>query len=98
MKLLHKRGQSMGEYAILFAIVLGAVVAMQNYIKTRISAKIQAATGLYTAAGSASGLNALTLTMNVTTDSKSTTSAGMTNVRAGTLRSDSNATSTSVSN
>lgn len=41
MKLLDKRGQNTGEYAILFAVVLGSIVAMQSYVKGRIAGKIQ---------------------------------------------------------
>ena len=36
-----QRGQSIGEYAILFAIVLGAVVAMQRYVSNRLAGAIQ---------------------------------------------------------
>ena len=41
MKLLTRQGQSTGEYAILFAIVLGGVVAMQSFVRSRISGAIQ---------------------------------------------------------
>jgi len=41
MKMLSKRGQSTGEYAILFAIVLGAVFAVQNYIRNRVAGSIK---------------------------------------------------------
>lgn len=56
MKLLSKRGQSTGEYAILFAIVLGAVLAMQNFVRNRIAGGIEAQTNAYVAAvGAGSG-------------------------------------------
>ncbi len=37
-----KHGQSMAEYAILFAMVIGAAVAMQQYIKSRLQAGTRA--------------------------------------------------------
>jgi len=40
----------MGEYAVLFAIVLGAVVGLQGVIRGMIRAKIGAAAALYNAA------------------------------------------------
>jgi len=52
MRLLKQRGQSMGEYAVLFAIVLGAVVGLQGYIRTRLRAKIAGATDAYSKMGS----------------------------------------------
>ncbi|MCH6550932.1 MAG: hypothetical protein IH804_02825 [Planctomycetes bacterium] len=47
MKLLQKRGQSIGEYAILLGIVLGAVFAVQNYIRNRIAGGVQATATYY---------------------------------------------------
>ena len=47
MTLLRRRGQSTGEYAILFAIVLGAVFAVQNYLRNRIAGTIKAETDDY---------------------------------------------------
>ena len=41
MRRVSTRGQSIGEYAILFAIVLGAIVAMQAFVRDRIAGKIQ---------------------------------------------------------
>jgi len=40
MKLLSRRAQSTGEYAILVTIVLGAVIAVQNAVRNRIAQKI----------------------------------------------------------
>jgi len=51
MRLLKQRGQSMGEYAVLFAIVLGAVVGLQGYIRTRLRAKIVGVTDGYAKMG-----------------------------------------------
>lgn len=53
MRLIRTRkGQSMAEYAVLFAIVIGAAVAMQQYVKGRLQATVRAkADGYMTAAG-----------------------------------------------
>ena len=56
MKLLNRRAQSTGEYAILFAIVLGAVIAMQNYVRNRIAGGLQAQADAYETAVSGTGL------------------------------------------
>ena len=43
MRCFHtKKGQSMAEYAILFAIVIGAAIAMQQYVKSRLQGGIRA--------------------------------------------------------
>jgi hypothetical protein len=42
-----RRGQSTAEYAVLFAIVLGAAIAMQQYIRLRLQASTQAGTQAY---------------------------------------------------
>lgn len=42
-----RRGQSTAEYAVLFAIVLGAAIAMQQYIRLRLQASTQAGTQDY---------------------------------------------------
>lgn len=48
MRLLRARnGQSMAEYAILFAIVIGAAIAMQQYIKSRLQGATQGAADNY---------------------------------------------------
>ena len=42
MRLIRARnGQSTAEYAILFAIVIGAAIAMQQYVKTRLQGAMQ---------------------------------------------------------
>lgn len=40
-RLLGTRGQSMAEYAVLFAIVIGAAVAVQQYVKTRLQGAVR---------------------------------------------------------
>ncbi len=42
-----QRGQSMGEYAILFAIVIGAAIAMQQYVKSRLQGGVKLGADLY---------------------------------------------------
>ncbi len=83
MKLLNSRGQSTGEYAILFAIVLGAVIAMQNYVKNRIAAGIRGQADTYAAAagGVAAGIT-------TTGNSDSNADATMTNAQQGRLNTD----------
>lgn len=43
----NRTGQSMGEYAILFAIVLGAAIAMQQFVKARLQGAIASAGAEY---------------------------------------------------
>ena len=83
MTLLTRRGQSTGEYAILFAIVLGGVIAMQNYVRDRISYNIK------TKADSAFGSTTPTGVPARNSDSVSKSSAKMDTANKGTLRADS---------
>ena len=50
------KGQSMAEYAILFAIVIGAAIAMQQYVKSRLQGTMRGASDNY--------INAIALTAN----------------------------------
>ncbi len=51
MRMLRSaRGQSTAEYAVLFAIVIGAAVAMQQYVKTRLQASVKKYTDEYATA------------------------------------------------
>lgn len=85
MKLIMKRGQSIGEYAILFAIVLGAVIAMQSYIRNRIANRLKTA---------ADGYDAGTTSVATTSDSTSTTRASMSRADTGTVGGTTSGTST----
>ena len=40
-RLYTRKGQSTGEYALIFAIVLGAIVAMQTYVKRGLQARVK---------------------------------------------------------
>ena len=87
MRFLGRRGQSTGEYAILFAIVLGGVVAMQSYVRDRISDKIQ------TEADSAFGSTAPSGLPSRTSDSVSRSKAKMDTASKGVVQSDSDSRS-----
>ena len=40
-RLYDRKGQSTGEYALVFAIVLGAIVAMQTYVKRELQGRVR---------------------------------------------------------
>jgi len=85
MKILTRRGQSTGEYAILFAIVLGAIVAMQNYVRNRIAGSVRAGADNYMTQVSASLPGAAAFAPNRTSDSSSDSSAKMATAESGTI-------------
>lgn len=83
-RLSARRGQSMGEYAILFAIVLGAAIAMQQYVKSRLQgATAGTADGYMNAAAGLGGYG--TFEPNRVTTSDSTTGLTMQSAKAGTV-------------
>lgn len=41
MNLLNRKGQNTAEYAVLIAVVIGAIVAMQLYVKRGLQAKVK---------------------------------------------------------
>jgi len=85
MRLLKSRGQSTGEYAILFAIVLGAVIGMQNYIRNQIAGALKnEADEFRTATGSGDAV-----TIDRTSDSLAASRTAMTDANTGSVRSDS---------
>ena len=43
MRLVSQRGQSTGEYAILIAVAVGAIVAMQLYVKRGLQGRVKGA-------------------------------------------------------
>ena len=45
---LNRRGQSVAEYAVLFAVVIAAAVAMQTYSKRGIQARVKSGTDALT--------------------------------------------------
>lgn len=44
LKLLNRKGQNTAEYAILIAVVIGAIIAMQLYVKRGLQGKVRAVT------------------------------------------------------
>ncbi len=81
-----RRGQSMGEYAILFAIVLGAAIAMQQYIKARLQGAVaQGANDYFNSVGN----GVLTFEPNRDTKSSSTTNLNFATARKGNVNIDS---------
>lgn len=85
MMLLKRRGQSTGEYAILFAIVLGAVIGMQGYIRNKIAgALMNEADEFELATGGAQ-----TVLISRDSDSLSASRTEMTTAHQGDVRSDS---------
>jgi len=87
MKLVSRRGQSTGEYAILFAIVLGAVIGMQNYIRNRIAGRLQLEADEYAKIDDDTSVTPVALERQ--SDSLSASSASMSSAKQGSFRSDS---------
>lgn len=88
MCMKRRRGQSTGEYAVLFAIVLGGVILMQGFVKSRIAGAIQKQASAYqTSAGYTDP------TANRTSNSTSVSNVMMTNATTGNVNSNSNTTS-----
>ena len=99
--LRSNKGQSMAEYAILFAIVIGAAIAMQQYIKSRLQGTMQGASDNYVNAISATaGFAATPFEPNRTIDSTSnqTDTLAMTGASSGTrtLNTTNDSTSTTT--
>ena len=88
MRVSSRRGQSMGEYAILFAIVLGAAIAMQQYVKARLQGAVAGTADEYM--NTAAGLGGYgTFEPDRVSDSDSSTGLTMTSAKAGTVAIDS---------
>ncbi len=88
MCMKRRRGQSTGEYAVLFAIVLGGVIMMQGFVKSRIAGAIQnQATAYQTSAGYVDP------TANRTSNSASVSNVMMNTATAGNINSSSNTVS-----
>lgn len=43
-RLYTRKGQSTGEYALVFAIILGAVIAMQTYVRRGVQGRVKSGT------------------------------------------------------
>ena len=49
MRLMRGRnGQSTAEYAVLFALIIGSAIAVQQYVKFRLQGAVKGATDAYT--------------------------------------------------
>ena len=98
-RLRTQQGQSMAEYAILFAIVIGAAIAMQQYVKSRLQGTMQGASDNYiTAVGATAGFAVAPFEPNRTTNTTSnqTDSLAMTGASAGTRTLNTASDTTSV--
>ena len=84
MKLLRKFGQSTGEYALLFAIVLGAIFAVQNYVRNRIAGGIMEQSDVYNAAA---GFGPRVVTIGSVSDSEQRADTDFTTALKGTVDS-----------
>lgn len=91
---LNRRGQSTGEYAILFAVVLGAAVAVQNAVRNRIAFKILEEADDYVQAGADTDAAITYAAPNLqrSSDSVSAQRATMNTAQDGKLRADSEGT------
>lgn len=95
MDITSRRGQSIGEYAVLIGLVLAAAVAVSPVIRNRIQAAIEARGATYTAvAGGAGATGTPGITMSDNSESEGT--QDMTRAGLGTLRSRSGSTSDST--
>lgn len=77
----NRKGQSIGEYAILFAVVLGAVVAMQRYVSNRLAGTTKTWTDNYQTSSESQGSQVI----ETSSDSTSSATASMSSAAAGTL-------------
>ena len=82
MMLLGKRGQQIGEYAVLLGIVLGAVVAVQAVIRNQIAKGIKGRADVYYTEAT-NGLSNLTAP-DQTSVSASKSFSNMSNIASGT--------------
>jgi len=85
MRRLNRRAQSTGEYAVLFAIVLGAVIAVQSYVRNRISTGLEFAANSYltTVANGATVANINRSSSSTSTARSTMTTAGTGNLTSG---------------
>lgn len=85
----NERGQSIGEYAVLLAIILGAVVGMQALVRNRVAGAIDSRSNAYMSeAGGGAGAQDLKRASQSTSTARST----MTSSRAGDVKTGSKAT------
>ena len=89
----RKQGQSLAEYAVLFAIVIGAAIAMQQYVKARLQGAIAGTADGYM--NQAAGLGGFgPIEPDRTTTSTSDTNLAMGSATTGTVDIDSKSQTT----
>ena len=88
MRLIRARkGQSMAEYAVLFAIVIGAAVAMQQYVKGRLQGSVKAYADKYVTDAKGGGVSIASYDPNRYTKSSSGTDLEFNNAKKGQVTS-----------
>ncbi len=85
------RGQSTAEYAVLFAIVIGAAIAMQQYVKGRLQNAVKFQADKYE---TAAGIKGVFEDPNRSTHSKSGVNLTMKSATAGDIKIDSSSNTT----
>jgi len=84
--LLTRRAQSTLEYALVIAVVVGALVAMQVYVKRGVQGRLKSAAddiGEQYSPGNTTG----TVTVSTTTSSSESLNSGVTNTNSSTTQS-----------
>ena len=85
----------MAEYAILFAIVLGAAIAMQYFVKSRLQGAVAGTADAYATQSGALG-GYFTYEPIRTSSSSASTNMGFTSARAGNVSINSSSTGSST--
>ena len=92
-----RRGQGMAEYAILFAIVLGAAIAMRQFLKSRFQGTVAALGDTYSdQANILTGKAVAGFDPNRNTTSNASTEMNMTTAKAGIVAIDSESGTTAI--
>ncbi len=86
-----ERGQSIGEYAVLLAIILGAVVGVQALVRNRVAGAIQSQADTYVSKAKGTESADSSLLSKKTSNSTSTARSTMTSSRAGDVQTGSSA-------
>ena len=88
MRLIRSRtGQSTAEYAVLFAIVIGAAIGIQQYVKTRLQGAVRTYADEYTNAVNTGGAAWNRFEPNRLSTSQSGTDTLMNGSQTGTVSS-----------
>ena len=88
MRLIRSRkGQSTAEYAVLFAIVIGAAIGIQQYVKTRLQGAVSTAADAYVNAVNTGNLTWNRFEPNRLSTSQQGTDTVMNGSKSGTVTS-----------